>query len=595
MQNTQILKRQDKWAFTLVELIVVITILAILWTIAFISLQGYSSQARDSKRLSDIQNIKKSLELFSLNTWKYPEPDDFVTVSYDTQDLWYQWTIGNQVSVNLSRNLNEKPTDPLTESEYTYSRTYGGNEYELLSIYESDLVSQNNILTQTNASNANYPKINGNYNWVYVKAWNTYLPTPSIVNALWTDLDLSQVANSTALESQITTWWENNITNAWIDAKTWWLTNMSIQVFTWELDTILWEDDWWNKVALANKIITAYSSTNLANVWVYKTIVETPVEDLVSLVDTFVLNKDNFTNTTTSTTTTNYSCDATTAPADNGHITYTTWTPTEVDQTYVQDAANCWYTCSDWYTWVNCDVAPLTWWRAEDPNCDIEDIVIGTQTWAWCNSTLWNWFEFWQTDADIWTSNYNGTVWSCYDYNWNNTATCTKWDVTMASNTKANTWFSWTNTNSDTEYANIWWKYYTWSNSSSACPTWRHVPSDNEWETLEEYLDDQARPWTAPNNCRNSTDWRLCDWLWWNGHNAKTDTNNLANALKLPLAGYRSTDGSTFYSRGFSTYLWSSTPISTLAYFRYLTWNNSTVYRYTFSQDYGFSVRCLKD
>jgi len=32
----------NKKAFTLVELIVVITILAILWTIAFISLQGYS-------------------------------------------------------------------------------------------------------------------------------------------------------------------------------------------------------------------------------------------------------------------------------------------------------------------------------------------------------------------------------------------------------------------------------------------------------------------------------------------------------------------------------------------------------------------------
>jgi prepilin-type N-terminal cleavage/methylation domain-containing protein len=59
----------NKQAFTLVELIVVITILAILWTIAFISLQWYSSQARDSKRLSDVQNIKKSLELFSLNTW----------------------------------------------------------------------------------------------------------------------------------------------------------------------------------------------------------------------------------------------------------------------------------------------------------------------------------------------------------------------------------------------------------------------------------------------------------------------------------------------------------------------------------------------
>jgi len=49
----------QKRAFTLVELIVTITILAILWTIGFISLQWYSQDARDATRLSDIWNIKK--------------------------------------------------------------------------------------------------------------------------------------------------------------------------------------------------------------------------------------------------------------------------------------------------------------------------------------------------------------------------------------------------------------------------------------------------------------------------------------------------------------------------------------------------------
>lgn len=40
--------------FTLVELIVVITILAILGTIAFLSLQGYSGDARNTQRTSDL-------------------------------------------------------------------------------------------------------------------------------------------------------------------------------------------------------------------------------------------------------------------------------------------------------------------------------------------------------------------------------------------------------------------------------------------------------------------------------------------------------------------------------------------------------------
>jgi len=65
-----------KKGFTLVELIVVITILAILWTIAFISLQWYSENARDTKRVADVNNIKKALEFFVLNSEIYPMPDE---------------------------------------------------------------------------------------------------------------------------------------------------------------------------------------------------------------------------------------------------------------------------------------------------------------------------------------------------------------------------------------------------------------------------------------------------------------------------------------------------------------------------------------
>lgn len=46
-------------AFTLVELIVTISILAILGTIGIISLLGYQNSARDSVRVSDIKSIQK--------------------------------------------------------------------------------------------------------------------------------------------------------------------------------------------------------------------------------------------------------------------------------------------------------------------------------------------------------------------------------------------------------------------------------------------------------------------------------------------------------------------------------------------------------
>lgn len=55
-QNNTLIKKlrnNKKLWFTLVELIVVITILVILWTIAFTSLSGFSWGARDSSRVSD--------------------------------------------------------------------------------------------------------------------------------------------------------------------------------------------------------------------------------------------------------------------------------------------------------------------------------------------------------------------------------------------------------------------------------------------------------------------------------------------------------------------------------------------------------------
>ena len=60
----------NKKAFTLVELIVVITILAVLWTIAFISLQSYTISARDSVRVADLNTIKSAIEYARREQWE---------------------------------------------------------------------------------------------------------------------------------------------------------------------------------------------------------------------------------------------------------------------------------------------------------------------------------------------------------------------------------------------------------------------------------------------------------------------------------------------------------------------------------------------
>lgn len=82
--------KKNLYGFTLVELIVVITILVILGTIAFTSLSGYSGSARDSSRISDISNLRKSLELTHMKTGIYPMPTNSTGVTFSGGTVWTQ-------------------------------------------------------------------------------------------------------------------------------------------------------------------------------------------------------------------------------------------------------------------------------------------------------------------------------------------------------------------------------------------------------------------------------------------------------------------------------------------------------------------------
>ncbi|MBI5254405.1 prepilin-type N-terminal cleavage/methylation domain-containing protein [Candidatus Falkowbacteria bacterium] len=55
------MKKQQ--GFTLVELLVVVAIIGLLSTMAVVSLNGIRERARDTKRISDIDAIQKSMEL----------------------------------------------------------------------------------------------------------------------------------------------------------------------------------------------------------------------------------------------------------------------------------------------------------------------------------------------------------------------------------------------------------------------------------------------------------------------------------------------------------------------------------------------------
>ncbi|MDD5377144.1 MAG: FISUMP domain-containing protein [Candidatus Gracilibacteria bacterium] len=162
--------------FTLVELIVVITILVILGTIAFTSLSGYSGNARDSSRVSDLTNLSKGLDIASIKTGSYPTPDNPFTITYSGGIIWTQGTIGDNVMNTISAGgarISKKPTDPLiTSKEYTYSKLAYGNAYQIKTDWEGDSIAyRNDIIDQAQAASGNptLSYIKGNYNGVVAK------------------------------------------------------------------------------------------------------------------------------------------------------------------------------------------------------------------------------------------------------------------------------------------------------------------------------------------------------------------------------------------------------------------------------------------
>lgn len=124
---------------------------------------------------------------------------------------------------------------------------------------------------------------------------------------------------------------------------------------------------------------------------------------------------------------------------------------------------------------------------------------------------------------------------------------------------------------------------YNWTAAQSACPSGWHLPSDAEWTTLTTYLGGESvaggkmkeageSHWTSPN----------------------TGATNESGFTALP-GGYRTNYG-TFSNIGISGTWWSSTEDSTShAWYRYLGYNTSYVFRLSTYKGGGISVRCLRD
>lgn len=102
--------------FTLIELVVVISILAILSGVLVPRVKDHMQGARDARRLADIKTIRNAIEQYYWDKGSYPLAN--TNSSYGGWDVSHD---GDFISTLVDAGyLSEAPADPINDSTYHY-------------------------------------------------------------------------------------------------------------------------------------------------------------------------------------------------------------------------------------------------------------------------------------------------------------------------------------------------------------------------------------------------------------------------------------------------------------------------------------------
>ncbi len=195
-----------KRAFTLVELIVVITILAILATIWFVSFSGYLAWARDTNRVAQLKAMSDALELYSTKK-SLPIPDDKVDIKASAKTIAYQWYIWKNVLETIE--YTESWLDPKDKQYFSYYLTRNKKYFQLLAFLEEeseDVLVKNTghpqgaplqILQKTHATDYSerFPRVTGKKLWILLDSDKNPIQENSVITASWY-LDIGGTVNN---------------------------------------------------------------------------------------------------------------------------------------------------------------------------------------------------------------------------------------------------------------------------------------------------------------------------------------------------------------------------------------------------------------
>ncbi len=171
------------------------------------------------------------------------------------------------------------------------------------------------------------------------------------------------------------------------------------------------------------------------------------------------------------------------------------------------------------------------------------------------------------TDNDEWKNNNKYDGWCYYD---NNSSNAAKYGV-----------------------------LYQWEAAKKACPAGWHLPSDEEWTKLENYLIKNGYNWDKTTT-GNKEAKSLAATSGWTTSTTKGEVGNDQNSnnrtgFAALSGGYRGANDGAFSGVGYGGYWWSATANgSERAWYRGLWCSSEGLDRYSGRRWCGFSVRCVQ-
>lgn len=258
------------YAFTLMELMVVITILSVLMLIVYSYFSWYIKESRDTARFYNLKTIDTSLNLFKSISWKYPIPTNWIDITYSWATLWTQWTFDDNMLRTIKR-LNQKPIDIVSLNDFSYSLSYNGKEFELGGIIESESDNFTNVIWTSYAKWGDVrvrSMVVWNYNGkgISTATWGVsyIIALPTIISYELDDTDIVDIINKEKLSYR----WYWNISAAYtwsIFMLDWWFSFKPniLAIYAWNLLELKNNESLW--IDVLKNFQDAYSGTILAN------------------------------------------------------------------------------------------------------------------------------------------------------------------------------------------------------------------------------------------------------------------------------------------------------------------------------------------